>query len=333
MASTNDLKNGLVLNLDGQLWAVTAFQHVKPGKGGAFVRTTLKNVLTGKVVDKTFNAGTKVDTATVDRRDMTFLYRDGADFVFMDGDTYDQIPIPETTVGDAANYLLENQTAMVALHDGVPLYIELPTSVELVVVPHRPRPAGRPLHRRHQAGHAGDRRRDPGARCSSPPARRSRSTPATAGTSAASPEAGQQHAQSPDQGAQAGTRHPLRVRGARRRPPPGARAAPRDRRRPAGVGLRGDAGRRASSRTATASTSCSPSTPRAGRSPGCPRSTGTCCGSAVFELLWVDEIDDPVAITEAVELARTLSTDDSPRFLNGVLGRIADIAEHLRATR
>jgi len=133
VATTNDLKNGLVLNLDGQLWAVTAFQHVKPGKGGAFVRTTLKNVLTGKVVDKTFNAGTKVDTATVDRRDMTFLYRDGADFVFMDGDTYDQIPIPETVVGTAAGYLLENQTAMVALHESVPLYIELPTSVELLI--------------------------------------------------------------------------------------------------------------------------------------------------------------------------------------------------------
>lgn len=133
MATTNDLKNGLVLNLDGQLWSVTAFQHVKPGKGGAFVRTTLKNVMTGKVVDKTFNAGTKVETATVDRRDMTFLYRDGTDFVFMDGDTYDQIPIPEPTVGTAAGYLLENQGAMVALHDGVPLYIELPTSVELVI--------------------------------------------------------------------------------------------------------------------------------------------------------------------------------------------------------
>jgi elongation factor P len=133
MATTNDLKNGMVLNLDGQLWTVTEFQHVKPGKGGAFVRTTLKNVLSGKVVDRTFNAGTKVDTATVDRRDMTFLYRDGADFVFMDGDTFDQIPIPEVTVGDAANYLLENQTAMVALHEGVPLYVELPTSVELVI--------------------------------------------------------------------------------------------------------------------------------------------------------------------------------------------------------
>jgi elongation factor P len=133
VATTNDLKNGLVLNLDGQLWSVTAFQHVKPGKGGAFVRTTLKNVMTGKVVDKTFNAGTKVETATVDRRDMTYLYRDGSDFVFMDGDTYDQIPIPEATVAGAAGYLLENQTAMVALHDGVPLYVELPASVELVV--------------------------------------------------------------------------------------------------------------------------------------------------------------------------------------------------------
>jgi elongation factor P len=133
VATTNDLKNGLVLNLDGQLWSVTAFQHVKPGKGGAFVRTTLKNVMTGKVVDKTFNAGTKVDTAVVDRRDMTYLYRDGADFVFMDGDTFDQIPIPEVTVGGAADYLLENQVAMVALHEGVPLYVELPSSVELLV--------------------------------------------------------------------------------------------------------------------------------------------------------------------------------------------------------
>ncbi|GAB3009801.1 elongation factor P [Actinosynnema sp. NPDC050801] len=133
MATTNDLKNGLVLNLDGQLWTVTAFQHVKPGKGGAFVRTTLKHVLSGKVVDKTFNAGTKVETATVDKRGMTYLYKDGADFVFMDGDTYDQINVPGETVGDAANYMLENQEAVVALHEGVALYVELPTSVELVI--------------------------------------------------------------------------------------------------------------------------------------------------------------------------------------------------------
>ncbi|HEY6425386.1 MAG TPA: elongation factor P [Pseudonocardiaceae bacterium] len=133
MATTNDLKNGIVLNLDGQLWSVVNFQHVKPGKGGAFVRTTLKNVLSGKVVDKTFNAGTKVDTAVVDRRDMTYLYADGADFVFMDADTFDQITVAAETVGDAAKYLLDNQTALVAVHEGTPLYVELPTSVELVV--------------------------------------------------------------------------------------------------------------------------------------------------------------------------------------------------------
>ena len=118
MASTNDLKNGLVLNIDGQLWTVVEFQHVKPGKGPAFVRTKLKNVLTGKVVDKTFNAGVKVETANVDKRDMQYLYNDGTDFVFMDGDTYDQISVTAEVVGDAANYLLENQEAIVAPHDG-----------------------------------------------------------------------------------------------------------------------------------------------------------------------------------------------------------------------
>ena len=133
MATTNDLKNGMVLNIDGQLWSVVEFQHVKPGKGGAFVRTKLKSVLSGKVVDRTFNAGTKVETATVDKRDMQYLYRDGSDFVFMDTSTYDQIPVPETTVGSAANFLLENQEAIVATHEGEPLYVELPTSVVLAI--------------------------------------------------------------------------------------------------------------------------------------------------------------------------------------------------------
>ena len=133
MATTNDLKNGLVLNLDGQLWTVTEFQHVKPGKGGAFVRTTLKNVLSGKVVDKTFNAGTKVETANVDKRSMTYLYKDGTDYVFMDGDTYDQIPVRPETVGDAAKFLLENQDVVVARHEGNVLFIELPASVVLEI--------------------------------------------------------------------------------------------------------------------------------------------------------------------------------------------------------
>jgi elongation factor P len=133
MATTNDLKNGIVLNLDGQLWTVTDFQHVKPGKGGAFVRTTLKNVLSGKVVDRTFNAGTKVETANVDKRSMTFLYQEGTDYVFMDGDTFEQIYVPAATVGDGANYLLDNTEVVVAVHDGTPLYVELPVTMELVV--------------------------------------------------------------------------------------------------------------------------------------------------------------------------------------------------------
>ena len=133
MATTNDLKNGTVLNLDGQLWSVLWFQHHKPGKGGAIVRTKLKNVLSGKVVDKPFNADVKVETANVDKRSMTYLYNDGESFVFMDTQTYDQIHLPPATVGDAANFLLDNQEAVVAMHEGTPLYLELPASVELTV--------------------------------------------------------------------------------------------------------------------------------------------------------------------------------------------------------
>jgi elongation factor P len=133
VATSNDLKNGMTLDIDGVLWNVVGFQHVKPGKGGAFVRTTLKNVLTGKVVDRTFNAGVKVEVATVDRREMTYLYRDGAEYVFMDSESYDQIPIEPGVVGAVADYMLENTVATVALHDGAPLYVELPASVELTI--------------------------------------------------------------------------------------------------------------------------------------------------------------------------------------------------------
>jgi elongation factor P len=133
VATTNDLKNGITLNIDGQLWTVVDFQHVKPGKGGAFVRTKLKNVLSGKVVDRTFNAGVKVETASVDKRDMQYLYREGEDFVFMDTQDYDQPRIPAATVGDAASYLLEEQMAVVAFNNGVPLYVELPAAVELTI--------------------------------------------------------------------------------------------------------------------------------------------------------------------------------------------------------
>ena len=133
MASTADIRNGVVLSIDGQLWSVVEFQHVKPGKGGAFVRTKLKNVMTGKVVDRTFNAGAKVELESVDRRDFTYLYNDGDSFVFMDVDNYDQLSVGAATVGDAANFLLENQQVQIALNNGNPLYIELPASVEVEV--------------------------------------------------------------------------------------------------------------------------------------------------------------------------------------------------------
>ena len=133
MATTNDLKNGMTLNVDGALWNVVEFQHVKPGKGPAFVRTKLKSVMTGKVVDRTYNAGIKIEIAILEKREMQYLYRDGDDAVFMDTKTYDQISIPSEVVGEAAKYMLENTDAIVAVHEGAPLYIELAASVPLTI--------------------------------------------------------------------------------------------------------------------------------------------------------------------------------------------------------
>jgi len=133
MASTADIKNGVVLSIDGQLWSVIEFQHVKPGKGGAFVRTKLKNVVSGKTVDRTYNAGAKIEIENVDRRDFTYLYNDGDGFVFMDVADYDQLTVPASIVGDAKNFLLENQQVQIALNNGNPLYIELPASVVLEI--------------------------------------------------------------------------------------------------------------------------------------------------------------------------------------------------------
>ncbi|MBE6482956.1 MAG: elongation factor P [Actinomyces ruminicola] len=133
MATTNDLKNGMVLNLEGQLWQVVEFQHVKPGKGPAFVRTKIKNVLSGKTVDKTFNAGLKVETATVDRRDMQFSYKDGDDFVFMDVKTYEQTYVSADVVGEAADLMLEGQDVIVAFHEDNVLFVELPAAVVLTI--------------------------------------------------------------------------------------------------------------------------------------------------------------------------------------------------------
>ena len=133
MATSNDIKNGTVIKDSGQLWSVVEFQHVKPGKGGAFVRTKQKNVVSGKIIDKTYNAGAKIETATVDRRDFQYLYQDGVDFVFMDLTDYDQISVSPVVVGDAHKYMLENQQVQIALHEGEPLYLEMPASVVLEV--------------------------------------------------------------------------------------------------------------------------------------------------------------------------------------------------------
>ena len=133
MATTADTKNGVVLLIEKQLWQVIDFQHVKPGKGGAFVRTKLKNVVSGKTVDRTYNAGAKIEIENVDRRDFTYLYTDGDGFVFMDMDDFDQITVGAATVGDAKNFLLENQQVTIALNNGNPLYIDLPASVILEV--------------------------------------------------------------------------------------------------------------------------------------------------------------------------------------------------------
>ena len=133
MASTADIKNGVVLSIDGQLWNVIEFQHVKPGKGGAFVRTKLKNVVSGKTVDRTYNAGAKIEIENVDRRDFTYLYNDGDNFVFMDTADYDQLTVAAATVGEAKNFLLENQQVQIALNNGNPLYVELPASVILEI--------------------------------------------------------------------------------------------------------------------------------------------------------------------------------------------------------
>ncbi len=133
MVSTNDLKNGMVLNLDGQLWQVQFFQHHKPGKGQAVVRSKLKNVKTGAVVERTFNAGVKVDQAVLDKREMTYLYHDGTSCVFMDAQTYDQMPIDDDILGDDRQWLIENQSVYVAMYEGKPISVELPASVELSI--------------------------------------------------------------------------------------------------------------------------------------------------------------------------------------------------------
>jgi elongation factor P len=132
--STNDLKRGMTLDLNGTLFQVIEFQHVKPGKGGAFVRTKLRNVRTGAMIDRTFNAGVNIGLAIVERHEMQYLYRDGESFVFMDSDSYEQHAVPADVVGDMANYLTEGASAIVPMYESGAIGIELPASVVLRVV-------------------------------------------------------------------------------------------------------------------------------------------------------------------------------------------------------
>ncbi len=136
--TTNDLKNGITLELDNGLFQVVEFQHVKPGKGGAFVRTKLRNLRSGNVFDRTFNAGVRVEQAMLDKKDMQFLYRDGDDYVFMDTESYDQQNVSKVALGDAADYMIENSVAIIAFHNGDIVTVEIPASVELSVAETEP---------------------------------------------------------------------------------------------------------------------------------------------------------------------------------------------------
>ncbi len=136
--TTNDLKNGMTLELDNTLFSVVEFQHVKPGKGHAFVRTTLKNSRTGAVIDRTFRAGEKVERAIIDKRAMQFLYRDGTDYVFMDTETYDQLSVNPETLGEASDYLVEQNMAMLMMYGEDVIGVDLPASVELIITETEP---------------------------------------------------------------------------------------------------------------------------------------------------------------------------------------------------
>ena len=178
--TTNDLKTGITLELDNGLFQVVDFQHVKPGKGGAFVRTKLRNVKTGNVFDRTFNAGIKVEQAIINREDMQFLYRDGDDYVFMNNESYDQMNVHPVALGETADYLIEGMTAQVAFFNGEIIGVEIPASVELD--DHRDR-AGCPGRSRERCAGSPPRSRPARSsrcRCSSRSARRSASTPAPA---------------------------------------------------------------------------------------------------------------------------------------------------------
>ncbi|ASR40958.1 elongation factor P [Ligilactobacillus agilis] len=133
MISVNDFKNGLTIQVDGELWRVVEFQHVKPGKGSAFVRSKLKNLRNGGVQEKTFRAGEKVEQAQIDRKKMQYLYADGDNYVFMDTETYEQLELPGARIQDELKYLKENMVVSIIMFGSETLGVELPNTVDLEV--------------------------------------------------------------------------------------------------------------------------------------------------------------------------------------------------------
>jgi elongation factor P len=136
--SSNDIKNGITLRIEDGLFTVVEFQHVKPGKGGAFVRTKLRNARSGAVIERTYRSDERLEQAILDKRDMQFLYRDGDDYVFMDQSSYDQVPVSSKSLGDAAHFLKETGTAILITHDDEVIGVELPAAVELAVTETEP---------------------------------------------------------------------------------------------------------------------------------------------------------------------------------------------------
>ena len=179
--TAGDFRNGKTFEMDGKVYQVVEFQHVKPGKGAAFVRTKMRNVETGAVTETSFNPTAKFDEAFVERKDMEYSYNDGDLYYFMDQETYDMVPLNRELLGDAFRFVKENTMCKVLSVKGRVFGIEPPNFVELVVTKSEPG-AGRHRHQRDQARHRRDRRRDQGPPCSSTRATRSRSTPAPAST-------------------------------------------------------------------------------------------------------------------------------------------------------
>ena len=323
VATTNDLKNGITLNLDGKLWNVVEFQHVKPGKGGAFVRTKLKNVMTGKVVDRTFNAGVEVDVANVDKREMQYLFREGEDFVFMDTQDYDQPRVPAghrgrrrqlPARGADGDGRVQRRGAAVRGPAG-----RRGAGGQL----HRSRPAGRPLDRRHQAGQAGDRRRDPGA-----------------AVHLHRREGQGRHADRPVPrprlrcllGSKARKRAlDLLFEAELRGEPVIALMEERSARADGGPPVREYAaelvrGVQAHRERIDELLASYAEGWTLDRMPAVDRNI---LRIGAYELLWADDVPDGVAISEAVHLARELSTDASPSFVNGLLARLLDLKPEL----